>query len=296
MTYDPLLPFHPKKIIGNIVKFSAQKHLSSALLIIVLSLFIVGCGDEKDTGKDTNSYPFTPKIDQVATDEKTPEGITTEVEDVVADTDNDPSSTPNEAESGIGGDDIGDESDETTAIVSKDEDAVADNSTPNQEATDEDETDDPPYIESQVSFPVDEYPHGEPIEWYYWTGHLKTDDQRWFGYELVFFVVDMFGQQILIVNHAITDIQNRTFHHTSRTSLTIPPKLGEPLYFELGGSSALLENGHDTLHGEVDDFILELGLQSVKQPVSHHGNGYTDYPFGGYTYYYSRSRMRLMGH
>jgi hypothetical protein len=263
--------------------FSAQKHLSSALVIIILSFSIVGCGDEKDTGKDTNSYPLTPKIDQLDTDVKATNDITTEVKDVVADSANSSSITLNEAESGIDEDDIGDEPDETTATISKDKDAIADSATQNQEAVNKDETvgtvdnvdktDDPLCIESLISFPVDEYPHSEPVEWYYWTGHLKTDEHRWFGYELVFFVVDMFGRQMLIVNHAITDIQNGTFHHTSRTSPSTPPKLGEPLYFELGGSSALLENGLDTLHGEVADFILELDLQSVKQPVSHHGNG-----------------------
>lgn len=146
-----------------------------------------------------------------------------------------------------------------------------------------------------ISFPVDEYPHGEGIEWYYWTGHLKTEDQRWFGYELVFFVVSMLGQDMLIVNHAVTDVENGSFHYMGDVARKVPPQLGESLRFEVGDSSALIESGKDALYGQVDDFTLELYLNSTKPPVFHHGNGYTDYPFGGYTYYYSYTRIETTG-
>lgn len=69
-------------------------------------------------------------------------------------------------------------------------------------------------VTNAVLFPEDEWPHDELVEWYYWTGHLKTDDGRWFGYELVFFIVDMGNQKMQVVNHAVTDVQDEDFYYT----------------------------------------------------------------------------------
>ncbi len=146
-----------------------------------------------------------------------------------------------------------------------------------------------------IKFPEDEWPHDELIEWYYWVGHLKTETGRWFGYELVFFLFDMGGRRMQVVNHAVTDIQNGKFVYTIDTSYGPVPEQGEPLLFEAENFSAHLENGKDTIHGEVDDFILDLHMETTMMPVLHHGDGYTDYSFGGYTYYYSRTRMETSG-
>jgi predicted secreted hydrolase len=53
--------------------------------------------------------------------------------------------------------------------------------------------------------------------------------------------------------------------------------------------------GHDTLHGEAGGWTFDLGLEALKAPVLQNGDGYTDYTFGGYTYYYSRERMAATG-
>lgn len=164
-----------------------------------------------------------------------------------------------------------------------------------------------------VSFPIDEYPHDEPIEWYYWTGHIQTEEGRWFGYELVFFLVDLreqenlisnpaisgiaerFGSKMLVLNHAITDIEAGSFHYTGGFAPKMALGPGEPLRYEVGRSFALLDNGNDILHGEVDDYAIDLNLDSVKAPVLQHGDGYHEYDFGGYTYYYSRERIDTTG-
>jgi predicted secreted hydrolase len=53
--------------------------------------------------------------------------------------------------------------------------------------------------------------------------------------------------------------------------------------------------GHDVLHGEVDGYLLDVTLDAAKPAVLQHGDGYTDYDFGGNTYYYSRERMTASG-
>jgi len=156
-------------------------------------------------------------------------------------------------------------------------------------------SDDENSVTNAVLFPEDEWPHDELVEWYYWTGHLKTDDERWFGYELVFFIVDMGNQKTKVVNHAVTDVQDESFYYTASLSYGGIPKTGEPLRFEVGDFSAYLQNGRDILHGVVDNLTIDLDLKSMKPPVLHHGNGYIDYPFGGYTFYYSRTHMETNG-
>lgn len=149
--------------------------------------------------------------------------------------------------------------------------------------------------EGLVSLPQDDYPHEEPIEWYYWTGHLRTEEGRWFGYEQVFFLVDLAGQRMQVVNHAITDIRDQSYHYTDDIAYDASPQMNGSLLLSIGPFSASLNNGNDRLRGEVDGYAVDLELSSAKAPVLHHGDGYTDYDFGGYTYYYSRQRMETTG-
>ena len=63
----------------------------------------------------------------------------------------------------------------------------------------------------------------------------------------------------------------------------------------LGSLAGRGYDGVDVLHGELPGSVLDVELKAVKAPVLQHGNGYHDYPFGGYTYYYSRERMEASG-
>ena len=42
-----------------------------------------------------------------------------------------------------------------------------------------------------VQFPHDDsFLKDQEVQWWYWTGHLTSEDGRRFGYEIVFFVFD----------------------------------------------------------------------------------------------------------
>ncbi len=147
----------------------------------------------------------------------------------------------------------------------------------------------------KVSLPADDAPHGEDLEWWYWTGHLKDDDGRWYGFHLVFFLAkygSLWGQ---VVHHAITDIDDQSFHHLAESTLGRPQQTENSFKLSVAGLSASGKDGLDTLSAKVDDYAIDLSLESLKSPVFQHANGYTDYPFGGYTYYYSRERMGTIG-
>ena len=147
----------------------------------------------------------------------------------------------------------------------------------------------------RVSLPADDGAHQQPVEWWYWTGHLKAEDGRWFGFEEVFFRAKYKGLQSKMAHLAITDIAGRTFHHQAVSGLgdLSAPTGGFDL--AMGGLGAVGGGGRDHLHGKVDGYELDLDLRSQKAPVLQHRVGYTDYPFGGNTYYYSRERMAVEG-
>lgn len=151
------------------------------------------------------------------------------------------------------------------------------------------------FVQKTVIFPEDDWPHQESTEWYYWTGHLQTESGRWFGYLLVYFIIEIDGQETLVVNHAISDISNDSFHYTNELSSENIPKKDEPLKFEAGLFTALIEGNINQIYAEVDNYTIDLDLENFKPPTLQHGNGYYDYSFGGYTYYYSRTRMQTNG-
>ena len=140
----------------------------------------------------------------------------------------------------------------------------------------------------------------EDIQWWYWTGHLESEDGHKFGFEVVFFAFDdfiIFKDQL--IQGAITDVTNDSFHfdeHVRYFSLPDQQKDG----FNLSSGSdnkitAVGGNGKDTLHSEIGDYTLDLQLEETKKPVLHYGGDPHPYRFGGYTYYYSRVAMKTTG-
>ncbi len=149
----------------------------------------------------------------------------------------------------------------------------------------------------RVELPKDDSRHpDEPVEWWYWTGHLETADGRWFGFELAFFAAEIIpGQGGQMVHFAVTDIGADTFHYDSQVLAKAAPVVENGFQFAVPPQTAVGGDGRDTLHGEVDGYVLDLSLQSTKPAVLQHGDGFTEYDVGGYTYYYSRERMAADG-
>jgi len=146
----------------------------------------------------------------------------------------------------------------------------------------------------RVQLPGDDGSHESQFEWWYWTGHLKTAADRWFGFELVFFELKQ-DNFIRMAHHAITDIQDQSFHHLADQTTSDPLQFTNGIDISQGDLWVVGQDGIDHLYGEVDGYQLDLILQSQKAPVFHHADGYVDYSFGGHTYYYSRERMTAQG-
>jgi predicted secreted hydrolase len=149
--------------------------------------------------------------------------------------------------------------------------------------------------QSMINLPTDEMFHLEPIEWWYWTGHLQTEKGRWFGFEQAVFLMRMMGRTMQMAHHAITDIEDGTFHYAVTTQFAAPSPPAAGFNWDVKGLTAKGGGGTDYLHGEVDNYVLDLKLVSQKPAVFQHEDGYTEYSFGGYTYYYSYPKMAAEG-
>ena len=148
----------------------------------------------------------------------------------------------------------------------------------------------------QVSLPDDDAAHtAEKMEWWYWTGHLQTAEGRWFGFEEVFFRVKVLGAPGHMVHSALTDIDGNAFHHYAAIRPGELPVKPGGFDFSEGDHSVKGGKGHDSLAAKGDGYALNLDLSTTKRATLQHGSGYTDYSFGGYTYYYSRERMDVQG-
>jgi len=146
-----------------------------------------------------------------------------------------------------------------------------------------------------VILPEDDGTHVTPLEWWYWTGHLRTDAGRWFGFEEVFFHIRQGAEFIQLAHNAVTDIDDQSFHYFIDQATMKPVVFGADLDLEQGPMTVRSAGGGETLHGETDDYVFDLQLVNQKSPVLQHGTGYIDYPFGGSTFYYSRERLSAEG-
>lgn len=139
----------------------------------------------------------------------------------------------------------------------------------------------------------------QEVQWWYWTGHLQAEDGRRFGFEVVFFAFDSFlFMRDQLVQAAITDVDGQRFSYEEFVEFKLPNrgKNGFNLKSGYGDKvTAVGGDGHDRLHAQVGDYVLDIELQATKPPALHYGGDAHPYRFGGYTYYYSRPKMETKG-
>ncbi len=139
-------------------------------------------------------------------------------------------------------------------------------------------------------FPKDHGPHPDyKTEWWYYTGNLKTDGGREFGYQLTFFrralAVEtpvrksrLGTNQIYMAHFALTDVKARThtsFERYSRGAGGLAGAQGEPTYVVwLEDWSATQDSASVFRLQAVDDQIepriaIDLKLRKTRPPLLH---------------------------
>ena len=147
-----------------------------------------------------------------------------------------------------------------------------------------------------IEFPADEGSHESAWEWWYFNGHLETEDKREYSYHFVFFEVfiEPLKTYALAGHGSIANGEGGTYEFAQRLgSRDISPK-GE-LQIDTGGWVMNGGDGAFILDMTIGESGLRLELEAVKPAVLHGGNGYVEYNDLAGSYYYSYPRINSSG-
>jgi predicted secreted hydrolase len=164
----------------------------------------------------------------------------------------------------------------------------------------------------EFAFPRDHAAHPEfKIEWWYYTGHLSSEQGEPFGYELTFFRLGVrrpdprarsaWALNTLYSAHlALTDIRGRKFifhEKTGRGALGMSGAATDRYRVWIDDWQAELEGEVHHLRAAAEDMALDLRLTPGKPPVIHGQNGVSQKAAGeGYaSHYYSFTRLSTQG-
>lgn len=145
-----------------------------------------------------------------------------------------------------------------------------------------------------IRLPVDDAPHDDLTEWWYYTGHLATADGQHYGFEFVIFQVERQNAPIYYAAHfAITDPQRREFHYDQK-SWTLARA---PTTFDIGTDSwSMAGDGYtDTLRATMPGYGINLTVSALKPPTFHGKDGVVSFGPAGDSYYYSTTRLAVEG-
>ena len=157
-----------------------------------------------------------------------------------------------------------------------------------------------PVANAKLDFPQDEAPHNVITEWWYYTGHLTTDDGQQYGFEYVIFQGIRGDLPPGYVSHfAVTDLGKQNFKFDQKIlASTRPIQFGSTTGFNLNVGEWTMQglNGTDKLKARMNDgtYGLDLTAKDTKGLVLH-GSGLFSYGAAGSSYYYSRPRMAVSG-
>ena len=147
-----------------------------------------------------------------------------------------------------------------------------------------------------VTFPRDDGPHDTNVEWWYFTGHLLTEERDRYGFEYVIFRARDGDLEGYAAHFAITDNSRRQFHYDQRLR-GAAGVAGDAavLDLDLGGWTMRGGAGQFELAAEMPGYAMRLDVATTKPAALHDGDGYIDYGNGTASYYYSWTRMEATG-
>lgn len=165
----------------------------------------------------------------------------------------------------------------------------------------------------EFSFPRDHGSHDDyQTEWWYFTGHLRTDAGRRYGFEVTFFRVGVASpvttgrtawdlRHVSLAHFAITDVGGRTFRFHEKMNRTSPFTAGSATgrldVFNEGWRAVAAADGSWRLAAAAGKDSIDLVLRSAKPPAIHGENGISVKAAGvGYaSHYYSMTRLEASG-
>lgn len=165
-----------------------------------------------------------------------------------------------------------------------------------------------------VELPRDLFAHSNvQTEWWYYTGHMRSESGREFGFELVFFKrrtdLDKFsvvplrliGNPYYFAHFALTDRGSKTFRYAHRKSangpLDLPASAAEShFYLNLGDWSVRETGGSHVVRATLEDgTVFEASLRPEKPVVLNGENGVSYKDEGQASRYFAYTRMSVDG-
>ncbi|HEY4641421.1 MAG TPA: lipocalin-like domain-containing protein [Thermoanaerobaculia bacterium] len=164
----------------------------------------------------------------------------------------------------------------------------------------------------QFEFPRDHGTHDSyKTEWWYYTGHLRTDDGHRYGFELTFFRVGLDTEektnpwelrQLALAHFAISDIDGRDFRYYEKLNRVSPFTANEAEgkldLFNEGWRATTLPDGSWRIVARGDKDAIDLVLRTRKPPAIHGENGVSVKAAGiggSASHYYSMTRLEASG-
>jgi predicted secreted hydrolase len=159
-------------------------------------------------------------------------------------------------------------------------------------------------------FPRDHFNHpAYQTEWWYYTGNIKANDGRRFGFELTFFRqaisrdhdTSVWHMDDLYMAHlALSDLRGHRFYHDERINRAGPGLAG------VDENAALIWNGNwqvkigagdQSLNATDDQFAIQFDLKPAKPPVIHGRDGISQKASGAghASHYISFTRLLTSG-
>lgn len=153
-----------------------------------------------------------------------------------------------------------------------------------------------PWPDGVVQLPDDEGVHASPLEWWYFNGHVATEDGREFSYHFVTFqsvLEDGFTPRLAQLTWA--DHENGL--HLAEEQPDLPLLETTSGEFDLSIADWHMSGDGQTykLSFEIGDYAVDLEADSRKPAVLHDDTGFVDLGIAGKTYYYSRTDLETTG-
>lgn len=145
-------------------------------------------------------------------------------------------------------------------------------------------------------------PH-HPSQWWYWSGRIASPTGERWGFKLSFFTGEAVRGALWgsMAHAALVELGSaggaRRCSRHSQIWLGAPPRIEGR--FELASADGALQalggDGRDRLLLRIGEQRLDLSLCAEREPVCHYQRTAHPYHFGGYSYHYSRTRLRTEG-
>jgi len=165
----------------------------------------------------------------------------------------------------------------------------------------------------EFTFPSDHFAHEDyAIEWWYYTGHLRTEGGRWYGYELTFFRYGLEPspavnqgsqwaiQSLYFAHFAVSDEKKKRFYYRERISrgaLGMAGASTDSLRVWVEDWSLEGKGDRHLLKASSEGHAIDLTLSPVKALVIHGREGISKKGAedGHASHYYSYTRLATVG-